>query len=313
MKHQHSTLSVSHGTAGRLAAAMLFAALLLAGSLIGQAVPRLAFAQEPQSPVLAVPRGKKLFLRDGRFLMVRSYEQKADRVRFYSVERSQWEEIPAELVDWDATRRAEEEEARSQQELLEKTRDAEKKARAESLDVDASIEVAPGLFLPEGEGAFAVEGSLIVPLGSVGADVKRDKGRLLTQILVPIPVIPTRHRIQIQGKRATARLTSREPEFYIRTADTLEPEIEVVRARVKGDAREIQVVDTDIVGEQYRRGDPIAVQRWPVARGVYRLTMAHPLDPGEYAILRILPDKAATFYVWDFAIDLPAAAPAKKK
>jgi hypothetical protein len=290
---------------------MLLLALVLADSLIGQAVPGFASEQEPQSPVLAVPRGKKLFLRDGSFQLVRGYEQKGDRVRFYSVERSAWEEVPAEMVDWEATRRAEEEEIRGKQELLEKAREAEKKARAEALDVDASVEVAPGVFLPEGEGAFALDGSLVVPLGSVGADVKRDKGRLLTQVLVPIPVIPTRHRVQIQGKKATVRLTSREPEFYIRTTDPLEPEIELIRARVKGDVREIQVVDTDIVGEQSRRGDTIPVQRWPVARGVYRLTMGQPLEPGEYALARIIPDKAMTFYVWDFGVDLPGSPPVK--
>jgi hypothetical protein len=280
------------------------------GSFPAPAVPEPA--QEPQSPVLAVPRGKKLYLKNGTFQLVRSYEQKGDRVRFYSVERSAWEEIPAELVDWAATRQAEEAEARGQQELLEKTLEAEKKARAESLDVDASIEVAPGLFLPEGEGAFALDGKLIVPLGSVGADVKRDKGRLLTQILVPVPVIPTRHKVQIQGKRAAVRLSSREPEFFIRTApDDIEPEVELVRAKLKGNVREIQAVDTDLGGDQTRSGDSLAIQRWPVARGVFRLTMAQPLEPGEYALIRILPDKATTFYVWDFGLDGPAPAPAK--
>src|SRR5207245_11471319 len=43
----------------------------------------------------ALPRGKKLMLKDGTFQLVRSYERKGDRVRYYSVERGAWDEIPA--------------------------------------------------------------------------------------------------------------------------------------------------------------------------------------------------------------------------
>ena len=41
----------------------------------------------------------KLYLKDGTYHVVREYEVQADRVRFYSVERSEWEEIPLDLVD----------------------------------------------------------------------------------------------------------------------------------------------------------------------------------------------------------------------
>src|SRR5450755_430694 len=46
-----------------------------------------------------LPKGKKLILKDGTFQMVREYQRQDDSVRYYSVERSAWEEIPAELVD----------------------------------------------------------------------------------------------------------------------------------------------------------------------------------------------------------------------
>ena len=58
-----------------------------------------------------LPRGKKLILKDGTTEIVRDYAIQGDRVRYYSVERSQYEEIPSSLVDWDATHRSEAAEA----------------------------------------------------------------------------------------------------------------------------------------------------------------------------------------------------------
>ncbi len=49
----------------------------------------------------------KLVLKDGTYQLVRNYEKNGERVRYFSVERGAWEEIPAAMVDWDATKQAE--------------------------------------------------------------------------------------------------------------------------------------------------------------------------------------------------------------
>src|SRR2546422_8881407 len=95
---------------------------------------------QAQAIPTSLPKGKKLVLKDGSFHLVRSYERKGDRVRYYSVERSAWEEIPTELVDWDATSKAEAEDAQRKQEAVEKIHAAQMAERAAELDVDASIE-----------------------------------------------------------------------------------------------------------------------------------------------------------------------------
>src|SRR5688572_19310379 len=41
----------------------------------------------------------KLYLKDGSFHIASEYKVEGDRLRFYSIERSDWEEIPLELVD----------------------------------------------------------------------------------------------------------------------------------------------------------------------------------------------------------------------
>src|SRR3989454_4586945 len=53
--------------------------------------------------VPGLPRGKKLVLKDGTFQLVRGYSRNGERVRYLSAERGDWEEIPAAMVDWDAT------------------------------------------------------------------------------------------------------------------------------------------------------------------------------------------------------------------
>src|ERR1700758_3710069 len=63
--------------------------------------------QDQQSKIaVPLPKGKKLMLSDGTFQVGREYRREGDRVRYYSVERSAWEEVPATLVDWDATEKA---------------------------------------------------------------------------------------------------------------------------------------------------------------------------------------------------------------
>ena len=41
----------------------------------------------------------KLYLKDGSYQLVREYKVEADKVRYYSVERGDWEEIPLAMVD----------------------------------------------------------------------------------------------------------------------------------------------------------------------------------------------------------------------
>src|SRR5262245_42585580 len=76
----------------------------------------------------------RLYLKDGSDQMVREYQVQADRVRFYSLERSEWEEIPLELVDLEKTKREQgrlEEENRQRADEDRIERKAEREGRVE--------------------------------------------------------------------------------------------------------------------------------------------------------------------------------------
>ena len=54
-------------------------------------------------PGLAQTPNQRLVLKDGTYQVVTKYQKVGDRVRYFSAERGQWEELPENLVDWAAT------------------------------------------------------------------------------------------------------------------------------------------------------------------------------------------------------------------
>lgn len=274
------------------------------------------------APAASQIRGKKLILKDGTVHVARSYqviepspEQKArgaeDRVRYYSLERGAWEEIPASLVDWAATKKAETEQTRLTEELTGKARSVKKAQIAEDVDVDSSIQIAEGIFMPDGIGFWVFDGKQLLPLKQNMAEVKLDKGRLLTQILVPVPVVPTRHKVYLPGASAALKISTPKPEFYMRTEDGREPELELVRVQVKDDKRLVELISTIFTGDKESKRDTITAEKWVIAKGLFRITLSLPLEPGEYVLAEIVPDQGMNLYLWDFSVSGPLGKKSK--
>ena len=255
-----------------------------------------------------LPRGKKLFLKDGSFQLVREYQIQGDRVRYYDLESGSWQLMPADLVDWDATKKAEATEAKRDAALNAKVHSQEQERVIAPLDVDASLEVAPGVFLPPGVNLFVFDGKSVRPLPQAETNYKVSKGRLLEKVLVPIPIVPSRQNVSILGAHSKFRLRDDKPEFYLRVADTREPNVELVRAKPHGDSRLIEHLDA-LFGEKAEMRDAIPMQKWEMAQGVYRFTLSQALAPGEYALAQTLEEEGMSLYVWDFGVDANAARP----
>jgi hypothetical protein len=290
-------------------------------------------SKDAQADTPALPRGKKLVLKDGTFQLVRDYQRNGERVRYMSAERGDWEEIPAAMVDWDATAKAAAAQQAEEDALAKKIHAQEQAQKMETvMDVDASLQVAPGVFLPPGEGMFLIDGKSVKPLEQVGSQIKTDKKQYLKRVLSPIPIVPSKQNVQIPGTRASIRVTNGQAEFYLREAPPdpdrttpivkssrpgeSGPEIELVRATVKGDKRQLESIKS-LFGEHLEeQRNTISIQRWEIAPTVFRFTVSEPLPPGEYALAEILPD-GMNLFVWDFGVD-PARGtqpitPLKKK
>ena len=153
-----------------------------------------------------LPRGKKLVLTDGSFQMVREYQRQGDRVRYYSVERSAWEEIPASLIDWDATQKAEADDAARDKDLSQKIKASELAARTAGIDSDRSLEVRPGVILPDDAGLYVLDGKQISTLPQDLAVSRVDKARTAERVLTGVPLIPNKHHIELPGKTAKLRI-----------------------------------------------------------------------------------------------------------
>src|ERR1700722_19479520 len=146
----------------------------------------------------ALPKGKKLILEDGTFQLAREYTVEGDRVRYWSVERSDWEEIPANLVDWDATHKDEEQQLSRDAELKAKIHASEVAERTKDIDVDRSLEIKPGLFLPDAVGFYALDvNKMLYEMKQSTAGAHLDKGRAAERILTGVPLIPSKQTLEI--------------------------------------------------------------------------------------------------------------------
>src|ERR1700730_622710 len=92
----------------------------------------------------------RLYLKDGDYQLVREYQVLSDRVRYFSTERGDWEEIPLELVDLDRTKK----DAADRQAAIEaeaKEQDVEDKAIRSERQEAARVPVGPGVYYVVGD------------------------------------------------------------------------------------------------------------------------------------------------------------------
>jgi hypothetical protein len=233
----------------------------------------------------------KLYFKDGSYQLVREYKVASDRISFYSVDREDWEEVPAALVDLDKTqaeikRRAEDVRA-----------DAEAQAAEDKAERDARKEVAS---VPAEEGVYLIENEKLTPMKVGESKVVTNKRRSVLKAISPVPMVPGKATLELDGPHATQGTLNRSPEFYIRLSQ--DERFGIVRM---GDHKGNRVVEKltiqPVVNETQQQPDLVEVFRQQVADGLFKIWPQKPLDPGEYAVVQY-SDEKVNMQVWDFFI-----------
>jgi hypothetical protein len=240
--------------------------------------------------VTASAANVRLYLTDGNYHLVREYKVLEDRVRFYSVERSEWEEIPLKLVDLKRT----ETEIRERQAALEeetKVLTAEDKAEREIREEAAKV--------PLETGAYLVVDDEIKPLEQAESEVVTKKRRSILKVLSPVPIVSGKATVEIEGKHSATLITTDRPEFYIRLAT--EERFGILRLKPKKDARMVEKWTIEPVTKQiYEEREEVPTFRLQMGEALYHVWPMERLEPGEYAVVEYTEGKG-NIQVWDFS------------
>jgi hypothetical protein len=176
-----------------------------------------ALAQQP-----AQDKTRRLILKDGSYQLITKYEVKGQRVRYYSSEREDWEELPYSLVDWTATEQYEKDRAAAATApaAVELEKESEKD-QPEIADSDQP-QVAPGLHLPEGSGVFLLDTFQGEPqldeIQQTAGDVTRSaKGNIFRDAMTPIA--GAKAVISLDGAHAAVQSHVDVPAIYINPED----------------------------------------------------------------------------------------------
>jgi flagellar motor protein MotB len=314
-------------------------AALLAMAAFSAAQTQKPLPLKPDLPHVAT--NHRLILKDGTFQMVRKYEIVGDRVRYISVERGgDWEELPVDLVDWDATRKWERDHANQAVEdaspAMKEAAEIDKEEAAERAEQQSrQPEVATGLELPDEDGVFVLdtfEGTPeLVELLPVDLALNAKNRHGLSTLN---PLAGQKASLELEGQHAKVHLHVNDPAIYLAldARDDAEKVISHALTVQTGGAKELAnrkhgahspasgfaIVHVDerkavrIVGAihvspagkatQDENVIPAKVEVLP-GKHWLKLTPSQPLTIGEYALVEILSASDINQSVWDFRID----------
>jgi len=317
---------------------MKVAAILI---LAGLFVPSATHAQrKPLDIPDPAERGSyqrtRLFLKDGTYQVVLSYQVNGKVVEYRSAERNgELEEVPLRLVDLPATVRWFHEHVEGAPAAQDKPPVLSPELAKEEADRAAlTPEIAPNLHLPEEIAVLALdtfEGTPeLVPVPQVGSDLNKESAHAVQPFAINPASSP--HRIlEIKRPGSDVQLHVAVPAFYVRIGDDLLPsggsafQVDVhgtapngrdtptggaagssyviERVDSRQDSRIVDSFRIAWVNSARKQPDLIETRQEDLPGGHWmKLTPTQPLDVGEYVLIEIVSDHEVNLNVWDFGI-----------
>jgi hypothetical protein len=247
----------------------------------------------------------RLYLKDGSYQMAREYQVQQDRVRYYSTERDDWEEIPLELVDLDRTKT----------EMVGRAAaiaaDAKAQAEEDAAERAAEKEISS---IPVEPGVYYIHDGKLEPIKAAESKVVTDKRRSVLKVMSPVPIVPGRQTVELDGEAAAKRIDDKRPEFYFRLSK--EERLAIWKLTPKKGARLVENVQVvPVSNEVVEQPVEISSFKQMIADQLFKIWPEKDLEPGEYAIVEYTEGKV-NMQVFDFGIgpaSTPGDAPKKRK
>jgi hypothetical protein len=227
-----------------------------------------------------------------------------------SAERYEWEDIPASLIDWNATNKYNSDltSGKLPTKIVETPEEKEEREKEEA----NSPEIAPGLKLPGSGGVFLFDEFESKPeLAEIvqnGSELNKDAKRSVLRSAVN--PLSSKHAFEIKGEHAQIQSHVPRPSVYIDIDEgpqndaALNERFRLVRVEVKKDRRSVGNVKVSISGKVTEQNSflPSTVAKLGTGEWI-KLTPNQDLPAGEYAVVEMLNPQEMNLYVWDFGVN----------
>ncbi len=256
----------------------------------------------------------RLVLTDGNYQVASKCEIIGKRVHYLSAERYQWEDLPLSMVDWEASKRYELDQAKPRPNTEVAAADAEEEAERKQ-EEEKSPEIKPGLHLPSQGGIFLLDfyrdNPELVELVQNGGQINQNRKSNILRAAIN-PFSKAKQTIEIKGRHARVQAHVPQPAIYVNidmdqnpqtgpTTRDVSDHFRIVRAAPKKDSRVVGNIEVAIYGKVSQKQDYVQSDCEPLNSQWLKVTPARPLEPGEYALVEML-GKDVNMYVWDFGI-----------
>ena len=250
---------------------------------------------------------RRLILTDGSYQTATEWTETGDRVRYFSAERGEWEEIPVALVDWKATDEWNAQLAKSNiEELKQVTPEQIAERKEEMLNTPLA---APGLRLPAAGGVFVLDEQAGKPsLNKVEANKIQVNDNVGTNMLKRSinPVSSQTQTIELKGATAKLRVHTAVPSIFVDMENDqgLIPadSFRIVRLERKKDLRVLAKNKVAVTGDQSMTERFLRSRVEKFSGDWWKVIPLEDLTPGEYAIV-ISKAENDESVVWDFRVE----------